>query len=70
METGEVLFEQNRRQREQIKILVNLLGDLIDTWESGDDCDTVVREAKKFLLIDTSLGINYLNTRMKNRKRE
>lgn len=59
--TGQLLFEQYKRQQSQISVLVNLLADLIEVWELGNDLTSKVEESKKYLLIDTNLGISYMN---------
>ena len=61
MSTGQVLFEQNKRQREQLRELVTLLTDLIDGIGVGQDVDPIVDRAKRYLLIDTNLSLDYLD---------
>lgn len=61
METNQVLFQSNKRQREQLRELTNLLTDLIDGVEDEQDVSSIIDRAKRYLLIDTNLSTEYLD---------
>lgn len=61
METNHILFQVYKRQREQLKELTNLLTDLIDGVEGEQDVSSVIDRAKRYLLIDTNLSMEYLD---------
>lgn len=55
MDTGQILFQANKRQREQLKELVSLLVDLMDNVENRQDTTLTIDRAKRYLLIETNL---------------
>lgn len=61
MEANQILFQVYKRQREQLKELTNLLTDLIDGVEGEQDVKPIIDKAKRYLLIDTNLSMEYLD---------
>ena len=59
--TNKVLFDAYKCRGEQLKNLVNLLADLIDIVESGNDSQHIIAEAKSYLLIETNLVLEFLD---------
>jgi len=59
--TNKILFDAYKCRGEQLKNLVNLLADLIDIVESGNDSQHIIAEAKSYLLIETNLALEFLD---------